>query len=245
MIKLSTLSDLDDNLIVQYRNAIQDAFPDIILSSKVIENFWDRVESYFPEYQIFLLDEDQLLGFMNAIPLFWNSPMIELPNEGWDWMLKKGVIDFENKVEPNTLGGLQIIVTKENLGKGYSKMLISEAKQFVNEIGFENFIIPIRPTFKSLFPNMEMEEYINLKVGEKIYDPWIRTHLKGGAKIINVCSKAMFIDGDINFWEGLINHKIKESGSYIIDGALNPVNIDIKSNHGTYYEDNIWISYPK
>ena len=53
MIKLSTLSDLDDNLIVQYRNAIQDAFPDIILSSKVIENFWDRVESYFPEYQIF------------------------------------------------------------------------------------------------------------------------------------------------------------------------------------------------
>ncbi len=245
MIKLYTLSDLDDNLIVRYKTAIQDAFPDIILSSKVIEHFWGRVESYFPEYQIFLIDDDQLLGFMNAIPLFWNSPLKELPNEGWDWMLKKGVTDFENRVKPNTLGGLQIIVTKENLGKGYSKTLISEAKRIVKEIGFENFIIPIRPTLKSRFPNMEMEEYINLKDGEKIYDPWIRTHMKGGAEIINVCSKAMYIDGDINFWEGLMNHKIKHSGSYIIDGALNPVDIDTQSNHGIYYEDNIWISYPK
>ena len=180
---------------------------------------------------------------MNAIPLFWNSPLIELPNEGWDWMLEKGVKDYENSKKPNSLGGLQIIVTKDNLGKGYSKILISEAKRMVKKEGYENFIIPIRPTFKSRYPNMKMKEYIDLKVDGKIYDPWIRTHLKGGAKILNVCFKAMYIDGNLKFWEKLMNRKIEKTGTYIVEGALNPVEIDVENNHGIYYESNIWISY--
>ena len=245
MKNLFTLSDLNEDLIEQYKNAIQNAFPNVILSSKVIAEYWDRVESYFPEYQIFLIEDSRLLGFINAIPLYWDSPMKELPDEGWDWMLKKGVTDYERSREPNTLGGLQIIVTKENLGKGYSKTLISAAKRIVKELGFEHFIIPIRPTFKSRYPKMAMDEYINLKDGEKIYDPWIRTHLKGGAEIINVCTKAMYIDGNVKFWEGLLHSKIEKSGAYIVEGALSPVNINIETNHGTYYEDNIWISYPK
>jgi hypothetical protein len=171
--------------------------------------------------------------------------MNELPDEGWDWMLKKGVTDYEKRIEPNTLGGLQIIVTKLNLGNGYSKTLISEAKRIVKEMGFEHFIIPIRPTFKNLYPNMAMREYIDLKEGGKIYDPWIRTHVKGGAEIINVCSKAMYIDGNVNFWEDLLKYKIEKSGAYIVAGALNPVNINIETNNGTYYEDNVWIFYPK
>ena len=245
MIKIYTLSELDKAQIKQYKTAIQNAFPEIILSSKVIKEYWDRVESYFPDYQIFLIDDGQLLGFINAIPLFWDSPMKELPDEGWDWMLKKGITDFEKRVEPNSLGGLQIIVTKDNLGKGYSKMLISEARQIVRELEYEHFIIPIRPTFKNRYPHMKMEEYIDLKDGDKIYDPWIRTHHKGGAIVIKVCTKAMFIEGDMNFWRGLMNKSIAKSGSYIIDGALNPVDIDVENNHGTYYEDNIWISYPR
>lgn len=246
MTNLLTLTQLNGDLVKQYKSAIQNAFPDIILCSKVIENYWDRVEDYFPDSQIFLIgNENQLLGFMNAIPLFWNSPLRELPDEGWDWMLEKGVKDYENGRKPNSLGGLQIIVTKDNLGKGYSKILISEAKRMVKNKGYGNFIIPIRPTFKSLYPNMKMEEYIDLKSDGKVYDPWIRTHLKGGAEIINVCSKAMHIEGNLHFWETLMNHKVEKSGSYIVEGALNPVDIDFENNRGTYYEDNIWISYPK
>ncbi len=246
MINFLTLSELNEDLIKQYKKAIQNAFPDIILCSKVIEKYWDRVERYFPEYQIFLISEGNLLlGFMNAIPLYWDLPLNELPDAGWDWMLEKGVNDNEQGVEPNSLGGLQIIVTKDNQGKGYSKILITEAKRVVKGKEFEHFIIPIRPTFKSRYPNMKMEEYIDLKSDGKTYDPWIRTHLKGGAEIINVCSKAMYIDGDLRFWEKLMNRKVVKSGAYIVEGALNPVDISFENNHGIYYEDNIWISYPK
>ena len=245
MIDLVKFSDVSVASIEQYKAAIQDAFPNIILCSKVIAEYWDRVEFYFPEYQIFLIENNQILGFINAIPLYWESPMSDLPEEGWDWMLKKGVNDYETGIGPNTLGGLQVIVTKENLGKGYSKTLILEAKRIDKEIGFKHFIIPIRPTFKSRYPNMEMEEYINMKDGKNIHDPWIRTHLRGGAKIISICSKSMHIDGSVIFWEDLMNCRVEKSGYHIVDGALNPVHIDLENNHGTYYEENIWVSYPK
>lgn len=246
MIKCIAFSELDNNLVDQYRSAVQNAFPKIILCSKVIKDYWDRVESYFPEFQLFLIDEsNQLLGFVNALPLYWDKPLSTLPDEGWDWMLKQGVSDYENGIKPNTLGGLQIIVTKENLGKGYSKVLISEAKETVAKHGFDNFIIPIRPTFKDRFPHMPMTEYIQKLENGKIYDPWIRTHIKGGAEIIQVCSKAMFIDGDMEFWKDQTDEKLEKDGDYIINGALNPVSINPQNDYGAYYEDNIWISYPK
>ena len=245
MIEFARFTQLDDYLFKQYKIAVQNAFPEIILRSPVIAKYWDRVEKYFPEYQIFMIENNQILGFVNAIPFYWDEPISDLPDEGWDWMLKNGVTGFEKGVHPNSLGGLQIIVTKDNQGKGYSKVLIDEAKKVVTEKGFDNFLIPIRPTFKSRFPEMRMEEYINLKTDNKIYDPWIRTHVKGGAEIISVCSKAMLIDGDLHFWEGMMHQKIEKSGSYIVDGALNPVDINIEINYGVYHEDNIWISYPK
>lgn len=245
MISIGSISDLDEHTMSKYKDAIQDAFPDIILCSKVIEKYWDRVERYFPSYQMFLQSEEgELLGFMNAIPLSWNHPLEELPDEGWDWMLEKGVLDYERKIVPNTLGGLQIIVLSSHLGKGYSSLLISAAKRLFYEKEFDNFIIPIRPTFKSKYPEMKMDDYIDMKLDGKIYDPWIRTHLKGGAEIISICTKAMHIRGDLPFWEKMMNKKIDRSGAYIVEGALNLVDISIENNTGVYHEDNIWISYP-
>lgn len=239
-----TFSELNETQITQYRNAVNAAFPEIILRSRVMKNYWSKLEEYFPFTQIFMVDSDgNLIGFMNTVPVFWNKSLKELPDDGWDWLLRKGITGFEKGQQPNTLGGLQIIVTKAHQGKGFSKKLIAEAKKVVEKIGYKNFIIPIRPTFKHRHPEMKMPDYINLKKDNKIYDPWIRTHLKSGAKIISVCSNSMNISGDIPFWEDLLNQKINTSGRYLATGALNLVTIDVEKNHGEYREDNIWIAY--
>lgn len=143
----------------------------------------------------------------------------------------------------NALGGLQIIVPKAYQGKGFSKLLIANAKKVVEGLGYEHFIIPIRPIFKHHHPEIKMVDYINLKKSDKVYDPWIRTHLYGGAKIIAVCENSMNVKGDLSFWENLMNQKINHSGQYIVKGALNPVFIEVEKNRGEYREENIWISY--
>jgi len=221
------------------------AFPEVILRSQIIKDYWGKLEKCFPQSQIFIIDENKnLIGFMNAIPLFYDLPLTELPDEGWDWLMKKGIKDFENNLMPNTLGGLQIIVTKEYQGKGYSKLLISRGKQLKEILGLKNFIIPIRPILKHKYPKEKMKDYMNLRENGEIFDPWIRTHIKSGAEIIKVCTNSMNVTGDINFWEQLLYKKIFHSGTYEIKGALNLVSIEIENNYGEYKEENIWVYYP-
>ncbi|SEK28817.1 hypothetical protein SAMN04487910_0169 [Aquimarina amphilecti] len=244
MVTYLKYSDLDNHLLKQYRCAINEAFPEIILRSQVTKKYWSSLESYFPQTQIFLVNgNSDLLGFMNTIPIFWDQKLSDLPNNGWDWLLKKGVEDFEDKMKPNVLGGLQIIVTKKYQGNGYSKLLISKGKQVVESLGLEKLIIPIRPILKHNHPKIRMKDYIDLKKNNEIYDPWIRTHLESGAKIIKVCENSMNVRGDINFWEELLDKKIIQSGNYEIDGALNLVSIDVVDDSGEYREENIWICY--
>ncbi|WP_298538884.1 GNAT family N-acetyltransferase [uncultured Aquimarina sp.] len=239
-----TFSDLDAHLLEQYRNAINFAFPEVILNSQTTKKYWSRLEEYFPNTQLFMIREDnKLIGFMNIVPIFWDQPFTELPEEGWDWLVKKGISDFESGIQPNSLGGLQIVVTQEFQGQGFSKLLIARAKKVKEDLGHKNFIIPIRPILKYKFPEMKMKNYMSLQENGKIMDPWIRTHLESGAKIIKVCEKSMNVIGDIHFWENLLDIKIIKSGTYMVDGALNLIKIDVKNNFGEYKEENIWIYY--
>ncbi|AXT55577.1 N-acetyltransferase [Aquimarina sp. AD1] len=244
MITYLKYSDLDSSLIKQYKSAITEAFPEIILRSRVTEEYWSRLENYFPHTQVFMVDSNNdLLGFMNAIPIFWDQMLEDLPQEGWDWLLRKGISDFEDNVLPNILGGLQIIVTKKYQGQGYSKLLISKGKEIRKSLGLDKLIIPIRPILKHNHPQLLMKDYIDLKKNNKVYDPWIRTHLESGATLIKVCENSMNVRGNISFWEELLGEKITESGSYKIDGALNLVTVDLEENYGEYREENIWIYY--
>ncbi|WP_405206196.1 hypothetical protein [Aquimarina sp. LLG6339-5] len=244
MITYLKYSDLDSSLIKQYKFAITEAFPEIILRSRVTEEYWSRLENYFPYTQVFMINSnDGLLGFINAIPIFWDQMLEDLPQEGWDWLLRKRISDFEDNVLPNILGGLQIIVTKKYQGKGYSKLLISKGKAVRERLGLEKLIIPIRPILKHNYLKVMMKDYIDLKKDNKIYDPWIRTHLESGATFIKVCENSMNVRGDINFWEELLGKKITKSGSCKMDGALNLVTVDLEENYGEYREENIWISY--
>ena len=41
-------------------------------------------------------------------------------------------------------------------------------------------------------------------------------------------------------WTGL---SFKESGRYVVEGALTPVRIDVEADIGTYIEPNLWMTY--
>ncbi len=242
--KILDVSQLNNVQKAQYDKATTDAYPALVLCSEVIKNHWDKLETYFSSYQVVILNrENELVGFINAVPLFWDRPLAELPEEGWDWLLMKAIHDYENNIQPNCLGGIQINILKRYQGKGYSKSLIAIGKERMEKANFKNYILPIRPTLKWKYPEMKMEEYMHFKLEGKIYDPWIRVHLNEGAKIIKVCSNSMNVAGDIDFWEHLFQRKFDKPEAVIVAGALNEVLIDPERNFGEYREENIWIYY--
>jgi len=244
MNKFINLISLNDSQKFQYKDAINKAFPPIIGESQVIKKYWSKLETYYPENQFLLIsNKDELIGFINTVPFHFDKELDHLPERGWDWMLSKGIADFENKIEANYLGGLQVIVRKEFQSQGFSRKILNYAKNFIANSNFKNLIIPIRPTQKHKFPELPMSEYLNLKSGNEVFDPWIRTHLKGGAQIIKICEKSMMMAGDIEFWERILEKKIYKTGKYILRGALSLITIDLEKDKGEYIEPNIWIKY--
>jgi len=233
------LKQLKPDQIQTYHQAITSAFPPVICASPVSKKYWERLERYFPDFQLFLISSDGVL----TIPFHFDADLAALPAEGWDWMLAKGIRDFEEKTTPNYLGGLQVIVRSAFQNLGYSKQILAHCKQVVSASQFQNLVIPIRPTKKHLHPHMSMTDYLDLKEGSTIFDPWIRTHIKGGAEIIKVCERSMTVEGDILFWEKIFNKKLDKSGAYLLKGTLNPVTIDLENGNGCYVEPNIWVKY--
>lgn len=228
----------------KYADICKSTWSPIIQSSQVGYEYWQSLFEYFPDYQLIYENENgEWIGFANTIPLNYNRSLENLPDSGWDWLIAKGHNDYESHLIPNMLGGLQIGVHQNYRGKGYSTIFLQKAKELQKLKRLKSFILPIRPTMKHLHPEIDMKDYINWQKEGKIYDPWIRTHLKNGAKIIKVCSEAMRVEGSIEDWENWTEKKFVESGQYAIEGGLSMVDINIEQDMGRYLEPNIWISY--
>ena len=243
-LRYLTFDELSEDMKRLHERNTTSSYPQIVSDSQVVQSCWDKLGKYFPSFQVFAINGgNQLVGFVNTIPLKYDGTLQDLPDEGWDWLIQKGISDFEQGITANCLGGLQINISKAFRGQGYSALFIAKAKELRDRNGLDKLFIPIRPALKSELPKMNMAEYITYELDGRLYDPWIRTHLRSGAKIIKVCSNSMHIDGDLSYWEGALNQELHTSGNYYAAGCLNEIHIDVENNYGEYREANIWIHY--
>ena len=74
------------------------------------------------------------------------------------------------------------------------------------------------------------------------YDPWLRSHVSVGGKLIGPCERSMVVHEPIA-WENWSKQRFEESGAYALEGTLVPVMIDLDRQTGIYEEPNVWVSY--
>ncbi len=135
-------------------------------------------------------------------------------------------------------------VSPDVQGKNMSSTLLNYAKDKVQQINLSQLIIPVRPTFKSKYPLIDMEAYIQWKTKENLpFDPWLRTHVRNGATIIKVCHQSGTLKGSVSQWEEWLNLSLQSSGSYIFSEGLVPLQVNLEKNEGKYVEPNVWVSY--
>ncbi len=233
--------------LFQAQDSICDeVWPEFMLQDPVAHRYWMKFIELFREYQLLLVHEDDILAVVNTVPLSFKESLDRLPDEGWDWGVEKSVRDHENGAEPNTLMGVQIVVNREHQGKGLSSAAVEEMKRIASGMGLERLILPARPSEKSRYPLIPIEEYITWKNEDGLpFDSWLRVHVRSGGEIIGVCSRAMQIPGSIAQWREWTGMEFPGSGSYIVPGALNPVSMDLESDRGLYVEPNVWIIHDR
>lgn len=217
-------------------------WPEFMLHDPVSNANWDKLFELFPEYQFSLKSNDEIIGVANCIPYFWDKPFDELPEEGWDWVLEKGINDKLNKIEANVLNGLQIAVNKDYQGRGISSLILKEMISLARESGLKYITVPVRPSLKSKYPLIPIDNYLKWKREDGLpYDPWLRVHARMGGKIIKPCHKAMYIPGIVKEWEEWTGMKFYETGEYVVPGSLEPDKINKEKDIGEYIEPNIWV----
>lgn len=218
------------------------AWPEFMLHDPVAIAHWDRMMRHFSTYQLSLLSGDEIIAVINAVPLRFDGCPDTLPDRGVDWGVEKSVEDHQAGRIPNALMGLQIVVGKAFRRRGLSKASAQEMIRLAVDHGLESVLLPVRPSDKHRFPLIPMESYITWSNDKGLpYDSWLRVHLRLGGQLVKVCTESMKICGSIDKWSEWTGLEFPGSGEYIIPYALNPIEIDVKDNTGTYVEPNVWV----
>ena len=144
----------------------------------------------------------------------------------------------------NMLGALTISVSAVHRSKGYARRMIRSLRDLAEAKKLSGVVVPVRPTGKALYPSVPIADYMSWTDDSgRPYDPWIRSHLSVGGKLVGPCERSMVVEEPVAFWENWSRQQFKESGAYRLGGALSPVEIDLSRRKGTYQEPNVWVAY--
>lgn len=222
------------------------AWPEFMLHDPVAKRNWRYLNELAPEFQFAL--QDRMTGDWiangSSIPVKWDQELDALPDEGWDWVFEKGVAQLKEGIEPNMLSALAIQIVPAYQGRSFSHLMVTLMRELARAAGLTHLLAPVRPNQKAAHPEMSMDQYIQKENNGLPADAWLRVHVRQGARIIRICSRAMTISGTVDEWKQWTGLCFKYTGRFPVPGALVPVSIDLKADRGIYIEPNVWVAHP-
>ncbi len=241
--EIVTTSDRPD-LEEQAGAAFRGEWPEFIFHDPVTAEFIGRVETYFPQFDVMLLDDGQVVAGGWGVPLRWDGTDACLPQDGYDGALASAVTGHENSVPPDTLCVMAAAVRSDRQGTGLAGQVLTALRGRATGAGLQRVIAPVRPALKSRYPLTPMANFARWSRGDGLHiDPWIRTHQRLGASVLAPAADSMIIVGTVPEWEDWAKMAFPESAQYVVPAALDLVTIDREQDRGTYSETNLWMRH--
>jgi GNAT superfamily N-acetyltransferase len=227
----------------QARDALRTFWPEFIFHDPVVPEYIGRVETYFPQYDVLLLDDGQVVAGGWGVPIRWDGTVGTLP-DGYDGALVSAVTGHEDSTRADTLCIMAAAVKADRQGGGLAGKTLTALRERAAAAGLERVVAPVRPALKSRYPLAPMERFARWTRSDGLHiDPWIRAHQRLGASILAPAPRSMIIIGTVAEWEGWAAMAFPETGQYVVPDALDLVTIDREQDRGTYAESNLWMRH--
>ena len=169
----------------------------------------------------------------------------ELPDAGWDAVIRWAHEDHVAGRKPHAVSALEISLVPQARGAGHSRTMLEAMKANARAHGFADLYAPVRPNEKHLQPFVPMSAYAQqLRADGLPADAWLRTHVRIGGRIVKVAPCSMTIVGTVAEWSRWTGMSFERSGQHAVKGALTPVTISLEHDHGIYVEPNVWVHHP-
>lgn len=241
-IEIVTSADRPD-LHEQARTAFRGGWPEFIFHDPLSAQYEPRAETYFPQYDVLLLDDSEVVAGGWGVPVHWPGTIAALP-AGYDGALVSAVTGHENAVRPDTLSVMAAAVKPDRQGTGLAGQVLTALRERAIAAGLERMIAPVRPALKSRYPLTPMDQFAGWARSDELHlDPWIRTHQRLGASILAPAPRSMVITGTVAEWEDWAKMAFPQTGRYVVPDALDLVEIDREQDRGTYAETNLWLRH--
>lgn len=212
------------------------SFPEYMFHNEPGDDHWDRLYGAFPDFQVALVDGDELVAEAHAIPVPWDGTAAGLPS-GWD---EGFILGMTSTAPATTLMALAISVAPARRGERHSGRLIGVFRDCARAAGLTSVIAAVRPTLKSRYPLVPIERYITWRRADGAhFDPWIRIHERVGGKILAAAPRSMIIRGSVAEWESWTGMAFPEDGEYVFPEAL--ATLVVEGGIGTHVEPNVWL----
>ena len=199
----------------------------------------DALVQAAPEHQVLAVDaEDRVRGVAFSLPLDWDGTPAGLP-AGWDDAVTRAAAGRRSGREADAATALSITVAPDAARRGLALRLIEALKEATARAGGRALIAPVRPVLKAHYPLVAMQEYVTWRTADdEAFDPWLRTHLRAGARLLGVAPASMTITGTAEDWRTWVEDPLPGPGSYVVSGGLVP--LVVEDGIGTYVEPNVW-----
>lgn len=200
----------------------------------------DALVQAFPEHQMLAVDaEDRVRGVAFSLPIDWDGTPAGLP-AGWDDAVSRAAALRRSGGRADATTALSITVASDATRRGLAGRLIEALREASARAGGRALIAPVRPVLKERYPLVGLEEYLTWRTPEgESFDPWVRTHLRVGARLLGVAPASMTITGTVEDWRSWVEDPLPGPGTYVVPGGLTP--LVVEDGTGTYVEPNVWL----
>ena len=226
-----------------------------------LDNFWPRfmqqdptgvlyygyVESAYPDYALLAVDRATGRAVAKAMsgPLAYDGDAAEpMPEGGWDWAIRTSVHDRLRGTPPTMVSALEILIRPDLRGSGLSGVMLAAMRDNAARRGFTDLVAPVRPSGRQGRQTTPFDGYAHATRPDGLpVDPWLRVHVRAGARIVNVAHYSMTIAGTLAQWREWTGLPFDVSGPVEVPGALVPVHCDADQDHAVYVEPNVWVHH--
>jgi len=219
-------------------------FPAFITADPEVKKYIARVREYFPHLDVMLVDE---VGAPAAtgwgVPIWWSETVDDLPASFAD-VLRRAVEVYESGSDANTFVICGGVVHPGLKGTGTATDLVQALIRTGHSHGLTRVLAPLRPTRKHLYPLFSIADYASWVRDDGLaFDPWLRLHVRAGARVIALAPAAQTMTGTVQEWEQWVGMALPATGEYVIPHGMSVLSIDTAANVGTYVEPNIWVQH--
>lgn len=238
-IQVDTLEN-SPNYMGALRALSRGSWPEFLIHGEMPS--WDRIYDELAGYVLLLInDGGDLAGAGFTIPACWDGTVEDLPGT-IETIIAAG-LDLGD-TPPDTLIAVAALVDSRYRGKHLSSEILKQMNGLAQTHSCRDLIVPVRPTWKARYPLQSIEQYASWRREDGfLFDPWLRTHERLGATVLACVDTTLTVQGTVEEWQEWTGMVFPKSGSYIVEGALQPVVMDVENDIGIYDDPNVWMRH--